>query len=123
MSFPIYDGGQRFINEVGQRLRQIHEGICALNRVTNTTYSTEVLTSVGALASTPSNTKKIILLNTSADAYITVNTTKGAQTLSPKSELQLEVGLNDSGLSISSLSLISGTIDKIIINYTRITKS
>lgn len=123
MAFPVYDGGQRFINEVGQKLRQIHEGICALNRKGITTYSTEVLTSLVALATTPSNTKKISLFNTSASAYLTVTSNKGVITIAPQKEVILQVNVADSAIILTSIVLDAGVLDKVIINYTRTTLS
>jgi hypothetical protein len=123
MAFPVYDGGQRFINEVGQKLRQIYEGICALNKKGISTYSTEVLTSLVALAATPSNTKKISLFNTSATAYLTVTSNKGILTLAPQKELIIEVNVADSAIILTSIVLDAGVLDKVIINYTRTTLS
>jgi len=123
MAFPVYDGGQRFINEVGQRLRQIHEGICALNKKGITTYSTETLTTLVALAPTPANTKKVSLFNTSASAYLTVVSNKGSISIAPQKEGILQVDDADTPIVLISITLDAGTLDKVIINYTRTTLS
>lgn len=127
MSFPIYDGGQRFINEAGQRLRQIHEGVCTLTKkvVVHTSTQSSLLQGTLVFGTVPANVKKITLFNQSS-AWLQITTNKGTAIIAPNTEYTLEVDPTEVGITISSIVALANSFvggDFLSINYTIITLS